>query len=123
MQVMAELKGSSNDPIIIDGMFGIGKTTLAADVALELHDKQQHVFWLYFGADCQKKAGKSSYYTQVLAQQCELYQQITGDKAQVFGQQGVSIPIQNHITNCSLLPATGRSLKDCALCAGLGWCV
>lgn len=92
MQVVKSLVESSNIPIIIHGMFGIGKTSLATDVALE-QNKKQHVFWLHFGADCQKS--KDNYATKVLAQQRDLYKQITGDNPQVCGLQVEFIPVQS----------------------------
>jgi MoxR-like ATPase len=100
MQVKESLLSSSNRPIIIDGIFGIGKTSLAADVAQELHENQRHVFWLHFGADFQTH--HSDYATKVLAKQRELYQQIMGVDAPVCALQVVCIPVQNQRHNLQL---------------------
>lgn len=95
MQVMDSLLTSSSIPIIVDGIFGIGKTSLAAHVAQELHQRQKHVFWLHFGAECQTH-NHNDYATKVLAQQRELYQQIMGADPPVCPQQVDCIPVQSH---------------------------
>jgi hypothetical protein len=79
-------KPDDKRPIIIDGMFGMGKTTLARDVAKELTEQQRGpVFWLSFKRICKQRdqrdddAQTKVFEEEVHKQQETLYWHLTGD--------------------------------------------
>lgn len=92
---MEKLLSSIDRPIVIHDMFALGKDSVAARVAQKPH-KEQPAFWLHFGADCQRHDDQNAYERKVLAQQRELYRQITGKNPQVCGQLVVCIPVTSH---------------------------
>lgn len=97
LQVTQSLQSSSNVPIIIDGMFGIGKTTLAIDIA-QSQMKDRHVFWLDFGTTFQRGhngASDQDFEKRILDRQGQLYKAVTGNKL-VRGRQCVRLLVQTH---------------------------